>query len=70
MSAAEIADNKWELQASKAPVTGLAAYTQMLMMLGFTVLFAWILSWVVAGAFGPKQEGSSLEKQFEKKSAN
>ncbi len=57
MSAAEIADNKWELQATKPPVSSFTGVSQIILMVGFTGLFVWMLGFSVMGIVLPKQEG-------------
>ncbi len=62
MSSFEIADNKWEVQAAKAPIGGAAAIMQMVLMAAFGVFFLYILSGAVYGALTPRQENSLAEK--------
>jgi hypothetical protein len=66
MSAAEIADNKWELQAAKPPVGSLTGLMQILLMAGFGIFFVWIVIFSIIAIVTPKKEGSGLEGQFEK----
>lgn len=63
MSAGEIADNKWEVSASKAPVTTIPAIAQILMMAGFSLFFGWILVFSMIGAFG-EDKGGDLEQRY------
>ncbi|MBK9756233.1 MAG: hypothetical protein IPO88_22595 [Nannocystis sp.] len=57
MSMSEIADNKWEVQAAKAPVTSFSAICQVLLIVGFTGIFIYILQGSAAGIFGAKRDG-------------
>ena len=58
MSSSEIADNKWELEASKAPVATMAGLAQIVVFIGFVVLFGYILSMSVVAIITPKKESS------------
>lgn len=64
MSASEIADNRWELSATKPPVTSAAGIAQILLMSGFGLFFVYILIGSIQGMIMPKTE-SSIAKQFE-----
>lgn len=64
MSAAEIADNKWELQATKAPVGTTAGLMQLLLMTGFAIFFLWIVSFSVIAIITPKKEDAGLAGEF------
>lgn len=57
MSLAEIADNKWELQAAKAPIATFSAICQIFLIVGFTGIFLWILQGSASGIFGAKRDG-------------
>ncbi len=61
MSAAEIADNRWELSATKPPVTSIAGISQILLMSGFGLFFVYILVGSVMGMVKPKGEGLAGE---------
>jgi hypothetical protein len=61
MSAAEIADNRWELQATKPPVTSPGGIAQILLMGGFAVFFVWIFIGSVQGMVMEKGEGLAGE---------
>jgi hypothetical protein len=63
MSASEIADNKWELTSAKPPVVTVSGLSQIVMMIGFTIFFGYMLAFSLIGAFGPKREGG-LEQQY------
>ena len=65
MSAAEIADNKWELQATKAPVGTMAGLLQILLMSGFAVFFVWIVIFSVVAIVTPKKEDGGLAGEFQ-----
>jgi hypothetical protein len=60
MSAAEIADNKWELQAAKPPIGTAPAIAQLVLMTGFAGFFAWIIVSSVIGIVTPKKEDGGL----------
>lgn len=66
MSAAEIADNKWELQATKPPVGTMAGLMQILLMGGFAFFFVWIVIFSVVAIVTPKQEDGGLAGEFNK----
>lgn len=57
MSAAEIADNRWELKATKPPITSPAGLAQIILMGGFAAFFAWILVFSAIAIVTPKGEG-------------
>ena len=61
MSAAEIADNRWETKASKAPITSAAGISMLILMSGFGLFFVWILVGSVQGMIMPKTEGLAGE---------
>lgn len=63
MSTAEIADNKWEVQASKPPVASAGGLLNLLMIIGFTALFIYITAMSVVAIVTPKS-GNSLENQY------
>jgi hypothetical protein len=56
MSIAEIADNKWEAQAVKPPITNIAAISQILMMVALASIFIYLLQGTLQGIFGEKRE--------------
>ena len=58
MSRSEIADNKWELEASKAPVGTIAGFAQIIVFIGFILLFGYILAMSVVAIITPKKESS------------
>lgn len=64
MSAAEIADNKWELTASKPPVATAGGVAQLLVMGFFAAFFLWMIINSFIGAVGPKAD-SDLVKAYE-----
>lgn len=59
----EIADNKWEVQASKPPVATAAGMMQLLMIAGFAGLFVYITIMSVVAVTTAKS-GNSLEEQY------
>jgi hypothetical protein len=69
MSAAEIADNKWELQAAKAPVGTFGGLMQLLLMTGFALFFVWIVGFSVIAIITPPNEDSGLASEFQKMKA-
>lgn len=62
MSSAEIADNKWELQATKPPVGNATGILQLVMMGGFIVMFGYLLVYSVIGIVTPKKEGGLADQ--------
>jgi len=58
MSTAEIADNKWEVEATKAPVATIPGLAQILLFTGFVLLFGYILAMSVVAIITPKKESS------------
>jgi len=56
MSASEIADNKWELEASKPPVSDTGGILQILVVGFFAALFGWMMLFTFQGIFGAKRE--------------
>lgn len=64
MSGSEIADNKWELQASKPQLATAGGITQMLLMAGFIAVFGYLIIFSIIGAVTPKKEGTTLENQY------
>ena len=58
MSASEIADNKWEVQASKAPVGSVGGLAQIVLFIGFIALFAYIIGMSIVAIVTPKKESS------------
>ena len=64
MSAAEIADNKWELSSTKPPVGSASGIAQILLMGGFAVFFVWIIVFSVIAIVTPKAEDAGLAGQY------
>jgi hypothetical protein len=64
MSASEIADNKWELQASKPEVASPSGILQILLMVGFVGVFGYLLIFSIIGAVTPKKEDGGLAGQY------
>jgi hypothetical protein len=58
MSASEIADNKWEIEATKAPIGSVAGLSQILLFVGFVVLFGYICGMSIVAIVTPKKESS------------
>lgn len=56
MSIAEIADNKWEVQAAKAPISTVAALAQLLLVTVLAGIFVFLLIGTLTGLFGEKRE--------------
>lgn len=63
MSAAEIADNRWELAASKPPVATVSGMAQIVIMGGFALFFGWIIAFSVVGLVTPKKD-TGLADQY------
>jgi hypothetical protein len=61
MSAAEIADNKWEMESTKPPVTSLAGIAQIVLMSGFALFFTLVVVGSLVGLVSPKSEGLAGE---------
>lgn len=53
----EIADNKWEVEASKAPTTTFSGIAQILLIAVFASVFVYILQGSVRGMFSEKKDG-------------
>ncbi len=66
MSSAEIADNPWELSATKAPIATPGGLAQIILMVGFAIFFGWITVQSVIAIVTPKKENQGLEGQFKK----
>lgn len=64
MSASEIADNKWELQASKPPMTSAGGIAQLILMGGFCCVFLYLIIFSIIGAVTPKPEDGGLAGQY------
>lgn len=64
MSGSEIADNKWELQASKPQVATAGGLMQILLMVGFVAIFGYLLLFSIIGAVTPKKEDGGLAGQY------
>lgn len=62
MSIAEIADNKWELEASKPPIATAGGILQIAIIGFFAALFAWMMTFAFQGIFGAKRD--SLADQY------
>jgi hypothetical protein len=58
MPASEIADNKWELEASKAPVFTAAGLAHVLLLVAFAAIFGYIFAMSVVAVTTPRQENS------------
>lgn len=56
MSTAEIADNKWEVEASKPPIATPGGIMQLVVITFFAGLFAWMMVFTVQGIFGATRE--------------
>ena len=53
----EIADNKWEVEASKAPVSTVSGIAKILLIACFASVFVYILQGSVRGLFSEKKDG-------------
>jgi hypothetical protein len=67
MSAAEIADNKWEMESTKPPVSSLAGISQVVLMGGFALFFTLVIVGSLIAIVTPKSEG--LAGEYSKMSA-
>lgn len=66
MSVAEIQNNKWELEATKAPITTPGSIGLMIMMGGFSLFFLWVIVGAVIGSFADTEEMDFDKVQREK----
>lgn len=64
MSTSEIADNKWEVQASKPQVANAAGLMQIMLMVGFVGIFAYLIIFSIIGAVTPKKEDGGLAGSY------
>jgi len=64
MSAAEIADNKWELQSTKPELKSVSGVMQMVLMGGFIVMFGWLIVNSIIGIVTPKSEDGGLAGSY------
>jgi hypothetical protein len=64
MSAAEIADNKWEMESTKPPVGSLSGLSQILLMGGFGFFFTLIIVGSLIAIVTPKPEDGGLAGQY------
>ncbi len=53
----EIADNKWEAEASKPPTTTVSGIAQILLIAAFASVFVYILQGSARGIFAEKKDG-------------
>ena len=53
----EIADNKWEVEAAKAPTTTFSGIAQILLIAAFAGVFVFILQGSARGIFSEKKDG-------------
>ncbi|GEM_PF-2637874 len=58
----EIADNKWEVEASKPPITTFFGIVQIALMSCFAALFAYIVIFSAVAIVTPKRSGGWEEK--------
>jgi len=56
MSAAEIADNRWEMTATKPPITSFGGILMILLMGGFSMFFLWIIVFSAVAIVTPKKD--------------
>ncbi|MCY1060311.1 hypothetical protein [Nannocystis sp. SCPEA4] len=56
MSTSEIADNKWELEASRPPIATIGGIIQIAVVGLFACLFVWMMSFSLQGIFGARRE--------------
>lgn len=66
MSAAEIADNKWELTSTKPPVATVAGVAQVALMGFFGLFFVWIIGFSIIAIVTPKKEEAGLAAQYDR----
>ena len=53
----EIADNKWEVEAAKPPISTVSGIAQILLIAAFAGVFVYILQGSVRGMFQEKKDG-------------
>lgn len=70
MSAAEIADNKWELSSTKPPISSLPGIAQIILMGCFALFFGWLIASSVVAIVTPKKEDGGLAGQYKNMKAN
>lgn len=58
MSTSEIADNKWELEASRAPIFTPGGIAQLGLIVGFAAVFGYIFVFSIVAVTTPKQDNS------------
>jgi hypothetical protein len=61
MSVSEIADNKWELEATKAPVLTPGGLAQIALFMSIIGWFGYILVMSVVAIASPKKESNLVE---------
>ncbi len=61
MSVSEIADNKWELEASKPPVATPSGLAQILLFMSFIGWFGYIVVMSAVAIASPKKESTLVE---------
>lgn len=66
MSTAEIADNRWEVEATKVEATNPAGIAQLVLVAVFGVFFAGVALVAVYSLFAGPQE-SNMEQMFKNK---
>jgi hypothetical protein len=69
MSVAEIQDNKWELEVTKPPVTNPGAIGIIVMMIGFSMFFLFMIVGSVIGSF-TETDTMNFDKKVETKAAD
>lgn len=68
MSTAEIADNRWEVEATKVQATDPAGLAQLILVAIFSVFFVGVALVAVYSLFAGPQEGS-MEQMFKNQPA-
>lgn len=63
MSTAEIADNRWEVEATKVETTNPAGLAQLILVAVFSLFFVGVALVAVYSLFAGPQEGS-MEEMF------
>jgi hypothetical protein len=62
MSAAEIADNKWELESAKAPIKDPGAIGQIGLMGGLSAFFLYVTIMSCVAIVSPAKEGTLADQ--------
>lgn len=62
MSAAEIADNKWETESTKPPLKDVGSIGQIALIGGLALFFSYVVVMSLIGIVTPKKEGTLADQ--------